>query len=357
MDWQLLAGAKGSSVKRPTIRDVAARAGVSHQTVSRVINDDPRVAPETHARVVAAIRELDYEPNTIARSLTSNRTHTLGIVTYNVSEYALGQTVAGAETEARKHGYFLFVGSVADAADEADEQAYLRLMLNRRVEGLILDWPTLRAKSRNSLESVIERVPLVAIAADPDLARVQGVDIDNRTGGHEATAFLIEQGHRRIATITGPLAWNAASARLDGYHDALAAAGVTSSLPLVRHAQDWSPEEGRAEMGQLLNSGAKFTAVFAQSDMLALGAMTAILARGLRVPEDVSVMGYDDIPVASFLNPPLTTMRQPIRDLGALAARLLIDAITRRSSGECDEANRHLLSPQLVVRESVSARS
>jgi DNA-binding LacI/PurR family transcriptional regulator len=336
---------------------VAARAGVSHQTVSRVINDDPRVAAETYARVMSAIRELDYQPNDIARSLTSNRTHTMGIVTYNVSDYALGQTVAGAEAEARQHGYFLFVGSVADAADEADEQAYLRLMLNRRVEGLILDWPTFRAESRHSLEKVIARVPLVAIAADPQLDGVQGVDIDNRTGGFQATMFLIEQGHRRIATITGPLAWNAARARLEGYHDALAAAGITPSSPLVRHAQNWAPEDGRTAMDQLLDSGAKFTAIFAQSDMLALGALTAIHARGLRVPEDVSIIGYDDIPVSSFLNPPLTTMRQPIRDVGALAARLLIDAIARRSAGERDETNRHLLSPLLVVRDSVAARS
>jgi DNA-binding LacI/PurR family transcriptional regulator len=110
-------------------------------------------------------------------------------------------------------------------------------------------------------------------------------------------------------------------------------------------------------MDQLLNSGAKFSAIFAQSDMLALGALNSINARGLRVPDDVSIIGYDDIPVASFLNPPLTTMRQPIRDVGALAARLLIDAITRRGSGERDETNRHLLSPQLVVRDSVSSRS
>jgi DNA-binding LacI/PurR family transcriptional regulator len=347
---------QGDGVKRPTIRDVAARADVSHQTVSRVINDDRRVAPATRERVLAAIRDLNYEPNAIARSLTSNRTHTIGIVTYNVSEYALGQTVAGAEAEARRHGYFLFVGSVADAADEGDEQAYLRLMLHRRVEGLILDWPTLRVDSGGSLDTITARVPLVAIAADPKLSGVQGVDIDNRTGGYQATSFLLEQGHRRIATITGPLGWNAARARLDGYHDALAAAGIDPVSSLVCHTQNWGPDDGRVAMEQLLASRTKFTAIFAQSDMLAIGTMTAIHARGLRVPEDVSIMGYDDIPVASFLNPPLTTMRQPIRDVGALAARLLIDAIGRRRAGERDETNRHLLTPQLVVRNSVLPR-
>jgi LacI family transcriptional regulator len=344
-------------VKRPTIRDVAARAEVSHQTVSRVINNDHRVAPTTRERVLDAIRELNFEPNAIARSLTSNRTHTLGIVTYNVSEYALGQTVAGAEAEARKHGYFLFVGSVADAADEGDEQAYLRLMLNRQVEGLILDWPTLRAESRHSLEPVVARVPLVAIAADPELKGVQGVDIDNRSGGYMATMYLAEQGHRQIATITGPLAWNAASARLMGYDDALRSARIAPLSSLVRHAENWSPDDGRVEMEQLLSSGSKFSAIFAQSDTLALGAITAINARGLRVPDDLSIIGYDDVPIASFFSPPLTTMRQPIRDLGALAARFLIDAISRRRAGEAFEPDRHLLVPQLVVRESVATRS
>jgi LacI family transcriptional regulator len=341
-------------VKRPTIRDVAARANVSHQTVSRVINSDRRVAPKTRDRVLAAIRDLDYEPSAIARSLTSNRTHTLGIVTYNVSEYALGQTVAGAEAEARRHGYFLFVGSVADAADEADEQAYLRLMLNRRVEGLILDWPTLRANGSESPAAITTRMPLVAIAADPELPGVQVVDIDNRLGGFEATSFVISQGHRAIALIAGPEHWNATEARLHGYREALRAAGLTFEPGLVHHASAWSPEEGRQATERLLAADTQFTAIFAQSDMLALGAMTALRAKGLRVPEDVSIIGYDDIPVASFLYPPLSTMRQPIREVGALAAKLLIDEIARSRAADESAATHHLLPPELIVRESVA---
>jgi DNA-binding LacI/PurR family transcriptional regulator len=335
---------------------VAAHADVSHQTVSRVINGDRRVAPETRARVMAAIRELDYEPNAIARSLTSNRTHTLGIVTYNVSEYALGQTVAGAEAEARRHGYFLFVGSVAEAADEADEQAYLRLMLNRRVEGLILDWPTLRADAARSLVAVTDHVPLVAIAGDPKITGIQVVDINNVQGGFDATSFVISQGHRSIATITGPPTWNATEARLQGYREALRAAGLAATPELTLHSLEWDPEGGREAARRLLSTIIPFTAIFAQSDLLALGAITEIRANGLRVPEDISIIGYDDIPVASFFSPPLTTMRQPIRDVGVLAASLLVDAITNRNSGERNETNRHLLSPQLVVRDSVSFR-
>jgi DNA-binding LacI/PurR family transcriptional regulator len=343
-------------LKRPTIRDVAAHAGVSHQTVSRVINGDPRVAAATYDRVLTAIRELDFEPNAIARSLSWNRTHTLGIVTYNVSEYALGQTVAGAEAEARRHGYFLFVGSVADESGVADEEAYLRLMLTRRVEGLILDWPTLRADNGQSLVAVTARVPLVAIAADPSLPGVDVVDIDNRRGGFEATSYLIAQGHRVIATVTGPPAWNAAGARLQGYHDALAAAALPFAPEFVQAAPDWAPDAGRAAMVQLLASCPGVTAIFAQSDMLALGAMAAIRDAGLRVPRDLSIIGYDDIPVASYLDPPLTTVRQPIRELGALATELLIDAIGQRQTGEADRPSRHLLPPHLVLRNSVARR-
>lgn len=329
------------------------RAGVSHQTVSRVINGDRRVLGATRERVLAAIRELDYEPNAVARSLSLNRTHTLGVVTYNVSDYAFGQTVAGAEAESRRRGYFLVVSSVADATADADEQAYLRLMLQRRVEGLILDWPTLRAENSHLLTMATSRVPLVAVAAHPDVAGIHVVDVDNRRGGFDATSFLISQGHRAIATITGPLAWSSAVARLEGYRDVLRAAGRVETPSLVQSCPDWGPASGQAATAHLLDSDATFTAIFAQSDLLAVGAMTELRARGLRVPEDVSIVGYDDIPVASFLDPPLSTMRQPLSELGARAAAIVVEAIGRRGSDQPAEPERHLLRASLVVRASV----
>src|SRR5437764_3069141 len=203
-----------------TIRDVARRARVSHQTVCRVINGQENVSAETRERVLTAVRELEYVPSAVARSLSSNRTHTLGMVTTDVSDHFFSEAVAGAEAEARKRGYFLIIGSIEEGSED-DERTYLRLMLERRVEGLIVAVPRLRLAEDDLLADAVARIPTVLVASDIDLAGADHVDIDNRRGGHEATAYLVAQKHRLIATITGPLDWPSARARLDGYRDAL----------------------------------------------------------------------------------------------------------------------------------------
>jgi len=317
-------------VKGATIRDVARRARVSHQTVSRVINGQENVTAETRERVLAAVRELGYVPSAVARSLSSSRTHTLGMVTTDVSDHFFAEAVAGAEAEARKRGYFLIIGSIEEGSED-DERTYLRLMLERRVEGLIVAVPRLRS--------------------DIDLAGADHVDIDNRRGGHEATAYLVAQKHRLIATITGPLDWPSARARLDGYRDALRDTGIPADRSLVEPCVDWGLDSGRRAADRLLGSVPKLTAIFAQSDLLALGAIAALRARGMRVPQDVSVVGFDDIPVSSVFDPPLTTVRQPMREVGELAARLVGD---RAASSRKAKGARHMLRAPLVIRGSVA---
>ena len=329
------------------------RANVSHQTVSRVINSDPRVNEPTRARVLDALRELDYVPNAVARSLTSARTHTLGLVTANVSDHAFGQTVAGAEAEARRRGFYLLVGSVEDASKEDEEEAYLQILLQRRVEGLILDWPTLLGRGEATLKLAAARVPVVLVAATARLEGIWSVDIDNRQAGRDATAYLVAQGHRSIATITGPIDWSSARDRLDGYCDAMQAANLDVDPHRIQRCPDWGPESGRAAVGRLLDAGLRFTSVFVQSDLLAVGVIAELRRRGLRVPEDVSIVGFDDIPIAGFLDPPLTTMRQPIRELGELAASIVVGAITDGGAAAADGSRRHLLAAELVVRGSV----
>jgi LacI family transcriptional regulator len=332
---------------------VAAHAGVSHQTVSRVINGNGLVATETRQRVLQAIQELDYVPSALARGLSSDRTHTLGMVGVDVSDYFFAQAVAGAEAEARKHGLFLVIGSIEAAAD-GDERGYLRLMLERRVDGLVLARPVFGPDMSPLLASLAERLPLVVIAARLHVPGVDTVEVDNRRGGLDATTFLIEQGHRVIATITGPLAWPHARDRLASYRVALRRAGLRADPALVERCGDWGPESGRAAAARLLQAKSSFTAIFAQSDLLALGAITELRARGLRVPEDVSVMGYDDIPVASFVDPPLTTIRQPMRQVGAKAVEILLDKIAAVRSHASSRQRRHLLRAELVVRQSVA---
>ncbi|MGH2473040.1 MAG: LacI family DNA-binding transcriptional regulator [Candidatus Limnocylindria bacterium] len=337
-------------MKGATIRDVARRARVSHQTVSRVINGHDNVTAETRERVLGAIRELEYVPSAVARSLSSQRTHTLGMVTTDVSDHFFAEAVAGAEAEARQRGYFLIIGSIEEGSED-DERTYLRLMLERRVEGLIVAVPRLRLAKDDLLADAVLRIPTVLVASDIELAGADHVDIDNRRGGLEATAYLVAQKHRLIATITGPLDWPSARARLDGYRDALRDAGISPDRSLVEPCVDWGLDSGRRAAERLLESAPKLTAIFAQSDLLALGAIAALRARGMRVPEDVSVVGFDDIPVSSVFDPPLTTVRQPMREVGQLAARLIGDraASTRKMKG-----TRHTLRAPLVIRGSVA---
>jgi DNA-binding LacI/PurR family transcriptional regulator len=333
--------------RRATIRDVAAHAGVSHQTVSRVINGNPNVAEPTRERVAASIRELGYVPSPMARGLISNRTHSLGVVADDISDQFFARMVAGAEAEARRRGYYLMIGSVEP---DDDERGYLRLMLERRVEGLILARPSAPLSS-TVLEPVRDAgVPVVLVSIDSSGVPGIVVDVDNRQGGYDATRHLIEWGHRRIATIVGPRDWPSAAARLEGYRDALREAGLAEDPTLVEYAPDWGPESGRAAAARLLDRGVRFTALFAHSDLTALGAIRQLRLSGLGVPQDVSIVGFDDLPVAAFVDPPLTTVHQPMEEVGALAASLMLGQLL---DGAAPAQERRLLPTSLVVRQSV----
>jgi DNA-binding LacI/PurR family transcriptional regulator len=339
--------------KRATIRDVARRAGVSHQTVSRVINGSSHVTEPTRDRVLGAIRELAYVPSPMARGLISNRTHSLGMVSAEISDYAFAEAVAGAEAETRRRGYYLMVASVEDESRD-DERGYLRLMLARRVEGLIVARPSVPLSSEQLLPAVAAGIPLVAIGSS-QLPGFTVVDVDNLDGGRQATSFLVAQGHRRIATITGPREWPSAQARLEGYGRALRAGGVSRDRSLVETSPGWGLEEGRAAAARLLERGEGFTALFAQSDLIALGAIRELRARGLAVPEDVSVVGYDDIPVAAFVHPALTTVRQPIREVGEVAARIVLDRLAAEQDGDgAAGPETYVLPAELVIRDTVA---
>lgn len=338
--------------RRPTIREVAAQAGVSHQTVSRVINADGYVAEATRTRVQQAIRQLNFVPNGIARSLSSRRSHTLGVVSNDISDHSFAEMAAGAEAEARRQGYYLIIGSVEDAVPE-DEEAYLRLMQQRRIEGLIVARPRLGRASWKLLAGIADSIPTVAIASRLEALRLHSVDIDNHNGGRLAANHLLEQGHRAIATITGPLDWPSAQARLQGATKALKDAGDDNEMAIAS-SDEWDVEGGRAAMLELLRSGRKFTAVIAQSDLLALGAIAELQANGRSVPADVSVVGYDDIPVARYMTPALTTIRQPMNAVGARAVRMLAEELARPAGSGRARRRHELVDVSLVVRQSVA---
>jgi LacI family transcriptional regulator len=331
-------------VRRATIRDVASHAGVSHQTVSRVINGNPNVADLTREKVLKTIGELGYVPSPMARGLISNRTHSIGVVADDISDQFFARVVAGAEREARARGFYLMIGSVEP---EDDERGYLRLMLERRVEGLLLARPSVPAPLE--VADLQAGIPIVSVGS----TRVAGisVDVDNRQGGYDATKHLLEHGHRAIATIVGPADWPSSEARLAGYREALAEAGVAFDPALVQQAGDWGLESGRSAAARLCESSARFTALFAHSDLTALGAIRQLRLSGLSVPHDVSVVGYDDLPVAGYVDPPLTTVHQPMEEVGALAASLLLDQLVGDGAAVPEE---HLLPAELISRQSVA---
>jgi LacI family transcriptional regulator len=338
------------AAKRATIRDVAALAAVSHQTVSRVINGQTSVAEPTRQRVLDAIEQLGYVPSPMARGLISNRTHTVGMVTADVSDGFFARAVAGAEIEARRRNYYLIVGSVEETPDDEEGTGYLRLMLERRVEGLILARPGVAFAGEHLQGAANAGIPLVSIGST-ELPGFTSVDVDNRRGGFDATRHLLELGHRSIATIVGPRDWPSADARLAGYRDALRDAGVVANEQLVERCADWGVESGHAATDRLLASGERFTAIFAHSDLIALGAIRRLREAGSGVPGDVSIVGYDDVPIAAYLDPPLTTVHQPMREVGEFAAGLILDHIT----GVEREPGPHLLPARLVVRQSTAA--
>lgn len=303
-----------------TIRDVAVRAGVSHQTVSRVINASERVTPETRQRVEQAIKELGYQPNAIARSMAIGRTYMLGCFSPNLTDFTFASMIEGAENEARKHGYILVSSSTPD--DESFARLIDEMVNSRRIEGLLVINPY--AESYSDL--LVKHFPTVLVGATPSNDDLPSVSLDNEDAGRQVVEYLIQLGHRSIAVLTGPMNEDSSQDRFKGSKSALQQSGLTLDAHLVRTG-DWSATSGYEAVQSLLQANGSFTALVAQNDRMAVGAIRALRESNLAVPQNVSVIGFDDMPLASYFDPPLTTMRQDTFSLGREAARLLIKAI------------------------------
>lgn len=326
---------------RATIRDVAALAGVSYQTVSRVINQDDRVRPSTRQRVEAAITELGFRPNAIARSMATGSTQTFTCLAPNLTDYTFARIIEGAEHEARRHGYYLFSAS----AEDEDTFATLvdQLVTSRRTEGLLVINPYADGRHRH----LPANVPTVYVGARPRQEAVDSVALDDEGAARIATEHLLAQGHRRIALICGPMSEDCSQDRLAGYQAALAAAGIAIDPCLVQEG-DWSATSGYQAWQRLATLRDRPTAVFAQNDRMAVGVLRAVREAGLRVPDQVAVIGVDDMPLASYFDPALTTMRQDLAEIGRVAAQLLLRAVADPTA-----PRQHLRLPaDLIIRES-----
>ena len=292
------AATAGNLSRPPVMADVARLAGVSHQTVSRVLNEHPNVRPLTRERVLAAIRELAYRPNAAARTLVTRRTHTLGVITADTMLYGPTSMLYGFERAAHD-AYFVSVASLP-ALDRRSMLDAVERFLGQGIEGIIVIATVDTAVA--ALAHVPSEVPLVAVGCGTR-ASVTSVAIDNAAGAAAATRYLLSLGHETVYHVAGPLSCLDAKERVDGWQQALREAGAAEPAVL---AGDWSASSGY-ELGSRLAAEPGLTAVFCGNDTMALGVIRALVERGLRVPGDVSVTGFDDVPEAGYYLPPLTT--------------------------------------------------
>jgi DNA-binding LacI/PurR family transcriptional regulator len=322
--------------------DVAKVAGVSHQTVSRVINDSEHVAPQTRARVLEAMHELGYRPNAIARALVTGRSQTVGVVSFDTTLYGPASTAFGIERAAHRAGYFTNTVSLQSLDLPSIDTAVTRLA-GQGVEGILVIAAELTTV--DALAELPRDVPLVAVEAGPDDG-TSVVAIDQRGGAEAATRHLLELGHRTVFHIAGPSDWQEANLRLAGWRRALARAEAEPPPALIG---DWSPRSGY-ELGRRLLETAEVTAIFVANDQMALGVLRAMHEAGRRVPYDVSVVGFDDIPESAYFTPPLTTVRQDFLEMGERSFQLLLASI--EAGGPLER--RELIATELVVRESTA---
>lgn len=331
------------AARSPAMTDVARLAGVSHQTVSRVLNDHPNVREQTRLRVRAAIAELGYRPNRAARALVTGRSQLIGIVAQNTTLYGPASLLAALEQTAAESGFAVSVGSVGKLDRESIAGAVGR-HLDQRVAGLVVIAPV--ASADDALEGMPAGVPLVTIDGDPRRSSAL-VTVDQVAGARAATQHLLAAGHRTVWHVSGPADWYDAQGRIEGWRGALVDAGAEVP-PLIQ--ADWTAASGY-RCGLMLARMPEITAVFAANDHLALGILRALHERGRRVPHDVSVVGFDDVPEAAYLIPPLTTVRPDFDAVAQAGLDLLLAQIT-----DAEAATGHVvIAPTLVVRDSVSA--
>jgi LacI family transcriptional regulator len=340
------------SDKRVTSSDVAKKAGVSRTTVSLVLNNvqGVQISDETRERVIETAHHLGYVPNAAAQALASRRAQIIGLILtrnpHHISSDAfLNQILDGLITAAHEHSIRLLIDIVEV---QHQQKAYRELVQAKRIDGLILSGPRFDDEALLSLQQ--DRFPTVLMGQLPG-TDFYSVDIDNFSASKQAVDHLVKLGHKRIACITNaPLSYTAAADRMSGYREILTAHGIPYDDSLVRYG-DFDPESGYQQMNALLDIKEKPTAVFVASDVVAIGAKAAIVEKGLRIPQDIAMVGFDDVPLARYLDPPLTTVRLPASELATRASQMLIQLI----QGETPAEKLVLLESQLIVRQSCGA--
>lgn len=329
-----------------TIREVAESAGVSYATVSHVINNTRLVSPETRERVLAAMEALNYRPNALARSLRQGKTNTIGLVLPDSANPFFAEISRSIEDAAFKKGYSVFLCNTE--LDTQRELFYVDVLSKKQVDGIIF---VAAGDQADSLDFLLRRnMPVVMIDRDIPNVEADAVLTDHQLGGFMATRHLIELGHTRIACIAGPSTITPSAERITGYRKALEEAGIPFDEHLIIRG-DYHAQSGMEITHTLLKMDPRPTAIFALNDLMALGALRAAAEDGFSVPRDLAVVGYDDLEIAHFTNPPLTTIAQPKKEIGVQAVNLLVDRMSRKNR----PPSRLVLPPELLVRRSTQS--
>lgn len=335
--------------KQITSQDVADLAGVSRTTVSLVLNqvNGFTIPPQTRRKVHEAAESLGYIPNAAAQALVSRRTRALGLVMtrsphHISSDGFLPRIIAGLMDVIKEHNLRLLIEYVEVAHQD---QAYLELARAKRIDGMLLLTPRIDDAGLRKLEQVDIPTVMMGQLAGTNL---YSVDIDNRSAAQKGVQHLVQLGHRQIACITNaPLSYSAAADRVQGYKDALMAAGITPNDELIRYA-DFDPQSGYIQLKSLLAQKQKFTAIFVASDNVAMGACAALREEGIKIPSEMSIVGFDDLPWAEYCDPPLTTVRLDAQELARKACFVLTDLL----EGKEVPLKRQILDTELVIRKS-----
>lgn len=330
----------------PTIKDVAKKANVSIATVSRILNDKPGFSKKTKEKVLKVIDELGYQPNAVARGLVSKRTETIGVLIPEVLDMFASKILKGIDDISHEAGSSVIVCNTD--SDGKRTMKYLQLLAEKRVDGIIFISEVLKEEYYKVMMDM--KVPIVLVSTISYQFNVPYVKVDDRHAAYSATEYLIQNGHKKIAMIAGnkndPIA---GIPRIEGYKSALGAYGISVNDEYIIDSKNFNHENGIKAMEQIYKKKLDITAIFASSDELAVGAMSYAYKKGIRIPENLSIIGYDNTKLAEMATPPLTTVAQPLYEMGSVAANILFEMMGTQSTSE-SRIMRHYIVERSTVK-------
>lgn len=332
---------------KPTIYDIARLAGVSTATVSKVMNGTGKISEKTRKKILEISKQLNYEPSVVASALTGKKTYTLGLMVPDLGNPFFAELARNVEDRAHEHGFNVIICNTDNNAEK--QLSYIRLMQQKSVDGIIVATGAASESGRTVMDAIGQKVPVALISREMPSWPASAVLVDDFAGGYAASEYLLRLGHTRIAVVAENFAIESSKERVRGYRKALEEAGVQSDDAYVRES-DFSVEGGKKAAGELLDLAEPPTAIFACNDLLAIGVLQAARERGVPVPEKLSVVGFDNTILATVTDPPMTTIAQPIREMGCE----VVDLIIREINDEKHVKQRIVLLPELVVRGTTS---